>query len=97
MKTFATIREYMQDRMNHGEPDIPPGSPVEVPPEHNPVDIPPGGPVEAPPQQPEISPEPPVELPPAPTEKALCELCEEVWCRLRGICVRSELFWSKHH
>lgn len=79
MKTLATISASAQDRMNHREPDIPPGSPVEVPPEHRPVDIPPGGPIESPEPQPENSPEPPVELPPTPIEKALRELRSEVW------------------
>lgn len=49
--------------MTNGEPEIPPYRPVEVPPEDFPVDIPPGGPIEEPAPLPEVSPQPPVELP----------------------------------
>ena len=54
--------------MSNGQPEIPPGNPVEVPPEQVPPDIPPGGPLEAPEPLPEIPPKPPVEIPPSPSD-----------------------------
>lgn len=54
--------------MSNGQPEIPPGNPVEVPPEQVPPDIPPGGPSEAPEPLPEIPPKPPVEIPPSPSD-----------------------------
>ena len=44
--------------INNGDPEIPPGSPPEVPQPEQTPDIPPGGP-------PEITPESPVEVPPS--------------------------------
>jgi hypothetical protein len=54
--------------MSNGEPEIPPGNPVEVPPEQAPPDIPPAGPLEAPEPLPEIPPKPPVEIPSSPSD-----------------------------
>ena len=50
------------------EPEIPPGSPPESPPQEAPPDIPPSGPVEYPdtPSEPDIPAETPVESPPPP-------------------------------
>lgn len=56
----------MNSELNISLQEIPPGSPVEIPPEKAPVDIPPGGPMEEPQPPSEIPPEPPVEVPQSP-------------------------------
>jgi len=58
--------------MSNGQPEIPPDSPIEVPPERPQPDIPPGGPVEEPAPLPELPPETPTEVPPAPEEVSAC-------------------------
>lgn len=60
----------MSTRCNDA-PEIPPGSPVELPPGQLPPDIPPGEPVENPPPLPEIPPDAPIEIPPAPGATAI--------------------------
>ncbi|MGI9261427.1 MAG: hypothetical protein ACR2QR_05290 [Woeseiaceae bacterium] len=60
---------FASARSTHGEPEIPPGNPVEVPPEQTPIDIPPGGPIESQVPQPENPPATPVEVP-TPTDTA---------------------------
>lgn len=54
--------------MSNGEPNIPPGNPIEVPPVQFPPDILPGGPIEQPEPLPESPQTPPMEVPPAPPE-----------------------------
>jgi len=54
--------------VNCERPEVPPDSPLEVPPEPLPPDIPPGGPLEEPMPPAETPPEQPVEIPPAPEE-----------------------------
>ena len=54
--------------MNNGVPDIPPGNPIEAPPEPQSPDIPPGGPVELPEPSPELPSGPPVEVPQTPDD-----------------------------
>ncbi len=49
-------------------PEIPPGGPVEIPPQENPPDVPPAGPIEEPEPPVTVPPEPPLEIPPAPKE-----------------------------
>jgi len=56
--------------MNNGEPEFPPGNPIELPPEQPRPDIPPGGPVELPHTVPEPPLTPPIEVPPGPEEGA---------------------------
>jgi hypothetical protein len=63
------MTEFGYARSTNGEPEIPPGNPVEVPPEQAPADIPPGGPIESPVPQPENPPVTPVEVP-TPTDTA---------------------------
>ncbi|MGI9202763.1 MAG: hypothetical protein ACR2Q3_02065 [Woeseiaceae bacterium] len=63
MNTLATTTLKRGVALTHGEPEIPPGNPVEVPPEKAPVDIPPGGPIETPVPQPENPPATPIEVP----------------------------------
>ena len=56
--------------MSNGVPEVPPGNPIETPPEEPRPDIPPGGPVELPEPRPELPPGPPIEVPPTPEEGA---------------------------
>ena len=50
--------------MTSETPEIPPGGPVEMPPEERPPDVPPTGPVEEPEPPVIVPPEPPLEVPP---------------------------------
>lgn len=69
------LREEHQavaNQMSNGEPEIPPDTPIEIPPEKAPPDIPPGGPLEEPEPLPELPPKTPTEVPPAPKEEYAC-------------------------
>ena len=57
----------MAMQSSNGGPEIPPGSPNEIPPEEVPLGIPPGSPVEEPGSPQEVPAEPPLEVPPPPT------------------------------
>lgn len=106
------ILEILATNVDNGEPEIPPGHPIELPPEQEPPDIPPGGPLEEPAPSPETPSEAPIEIPPGPNEAGYCCLCVPnnrridfmlTGCNssmrpasMRGISIRTDIPYTAH-
>ena len=69
-ETLPKPNQVAEFAMTNGVPEVPPGNPIEVPPEPQSPDIPPGGPVELPDSPPDMPSGPPVEVPQTPDESS---------------------------